>query len=212
MPIHDWTRVDAGIFHHFHHEWISSLSRALNGGLLPAEYYALDKQIAGRTGLDEVDRYAAKAKAVVIRHTRDHQVVAVLEVVLPGNKNSQNGLRAFVRKAREAMQGGIHLLIVDLFPAGPRDPEGIHRAIWEEREGDELTFSPDRPLTAVAYIGGLFPEAFIEPLAVGDPLPEMPLFLTPEVYVPVPLEATYQSAWEAVPAFWRDVLTGASAP
>jgi hypothetical protein len=25
--------------------------------------------------------------------------------------------------------------------------------------------------------------------------------------VPVPLEATYQSAWDAVPAYWREALT-----
>jgi hypothetical protein len=24
MPMHDWTRVDAGIYHDFHHEWIFS--------------------------------------------------------------------------------------------------------------------------------------------------------------------------------------------
>ena len=36
----------------------------------------------------------------------------------------------------------------------------------------------------------------------------MPLFLTPNVYIPVPLEKTYESAWEAVPAIWRDVLEG----
>ena len=36
---------------------------------------------------------------------------------------------------------------------------------------------------------------------------EMPLFLTPEVYVPLPLEASYQSAWEAVPSYWQHVLT-----
>ena len=40
MPIHDWTRVDAGIFHHFHLEWISSIQRKLNQGILPADYYA----------------------------------------------------------------------------------------------------------------------------------------------------------------------------
>ena len=42
---------------------------------------------------------------------------------------------------------------------------------------------------------------------VNAPLPPMPLFLTPEDYVSIPLEQIYQSAWEAVPAFWRDVLT-----
>src|SRR6266513_2358567 len=52
MPIHDWTRVDAGIFHAFHHDWITELSRALNRGLLPAEYYALPEQIAGDLGPD----------------------------------------------------------------------------------------------------------------------------------------------------------------
>ena len=39
MPIHDWTRVDAGIYHHFHHEWISSINHALNRGLLPAGWH-----------------------------------------------------------------------------------------------------------------------------------------------------------------------------
>jgi hypothetical protein len=27
MPIHDWTRVNAGIFHHFHHAWIEDIAR-----------------------------------------------------------------------------------------------------------------------------------------------------------------------------------------
>src|SRR5713101_4969806 len=52
MPIHDWTRVEAGIFHAFHHEWISEIGRALNRGLLPAEYYALPEQIAAGFGPD----------------------------------------------------------------------------------------------------------------------------------------------------------------
>src|SRR5260370_29480989 len=52
MPIHDWTRVDAGIFHAFHHDWITDISRALNRGLLPAAYYALPEQIAGGLGPD----------------------------------------------------------------------------------------------------------------------------------------------------------------
>jgi hypothetical protein len=56
------------------------------------------------------------------------------------------------------------------------------------------------------------PEAFVQTTAVGSALTDMPLFLTPEVYVPVPLEATYHSAWEAVPSFWRDVLENSANP
>ena len=52
MPIHDRTRVDAGIFHAFHSGWVEELSRALNRGLLPATYYALPEQVAGGVGPD----------------------------------------------------------------------------------------------------------------------------------------------------------------
>ena len=64
----------------------------------------------------------------------------------------------------------------------------------------------DRPPTIASYIGGACQEAFVEPVAVGWPLPDMPLFLKSDLYVQVPLEATYRSAWKAVPAVWRNVL------
>ncbi len=41
MPIHDWTRVDAGLFHAFHYHWIGNLCDALNAGALPRDYFAL---------------------------------------------------------------------------------------------------------------------------------------------------------------------------
>jgi hypothetical protein len=46
MPIHDWTRVEAGIFHHFHQLWTGHISEALNAGLLPSGYYAMVEQHA----------------------------------------------------------------------------------------------------------------------------------------------------------------------
>ena len=229
MPVHDWTRVDAGIFHAFHHDWITEISRALNRGLLPSAYYALPEQIAGGLGPDVLtlrrpsgngttapvgcpDGGVAKAKAVTIRHVSDHQVVAMLEIVSPGNKNNQNGLNAFVRKAHEALAAGIHLVIVDLFPPSTRDPQGIHRAVWGDDCDVDYALPEDKPLTCVAYVGGAGAEAFIELVGVGGVLPDMPLFLTPEVYVSVPLEATYQSAWEGMAAYWRNVLSAGPEP
>jgi hypothetical protein len=243
MPIHDWTRVDAGIFHHFHQGWIDDLSRALNRGLLPPDHYALAEQIAGGLGPDvltlqrpsngvgatstpaagvalaanppkvhfrlraETDLYAAKADSIVIRHISHHDVVAIVEIVSPGNKSSRHGLRSFADKAVSVLRKGIHLVILDLFPPGPRDPQGLHKIIWDEFIDNDFVFPSDKRLTLAAYIGGPVPEAFVEPTAVGAVMPEMPLFLTPEVYVPLPLEATYDSAWEAVPSFWRDAIT-----
>jgi Protein of unknown function (DUF4058) len=150
--------------------------------------------------------YAAKAKSVVIRHRSNHRVIAMVEIVSPGNKNSRHGIRSFVEKAVTALRAGIHLLIVDLFPPGPRDPQGIHKAIWDELIENDFMLPEDKPLTLAAYVGDTFPEAFVEPVGVHDVLPEMPVFLTPDVYIPTPLETTYQLAWEALPAFWREVL------
>jgi hypothetical protein len=58
----------------------------------------------------------------------------------------------------------------------------------------------------VAYEADLSATAYIETVAVGDALPDMPLFLGPGLYVLVPLEATYQAAWDTVPARWQRVI------
>lgn len=158
----------------------------------------------------EGDIYAANAKTVVIRHQSEHQVIAAVTIVSPGNKSNGHGLRAFVEKAIAALRGGIHLLIVDLFPPGPRDPQGIHKAIWDELIDNDFTLPPDKPLTLAAYSAAEFPECFVETVAVGDKLPDVPLFLTPDVYIQVPLEATYRLAWEGFPSYWREVLEKSS--
>lgn len=48
----------------------------------------------------------------------------------------------------------------------------------------------------------------MQPSAVGDPVPALPLFLDPDWYVTIPLEDTYRSAWPEVPPFWQRVLEG----
>lgn len=62
MPMHDWTRVDAGIFHAFHHEWISEISRALNRGLLPESYYTLPEQVVAGFGPDVLTLQAGRRR------------------------------------------------------------------------------------------------------------------------------------------------------
>jgi hypothetical protein len=45
--------------------------------------------------------------------------------------------------------------------------------------------------------------AYVEPFAVGDALPDMPLFLNADLHILVPLAATYQAAWNASPEALR---------
>jgi hypothetical protein len=102
---------------------------------------------------------------------------------------------------------GIHLVVIDPFPPTKRDPNGVHAAIWQEMTEKPFTPPADKPLTVAAYCSGDEITAYVDPLAVGDALPDAPLFLDAEHYVPVPLEATCAAAWQSFPAQWRSVVT-----
>jgi hypothetical protein len=154
----------------------------------------------------EIDEYAVKRRTLVIRHASGDRIVALLELVSPGNKSARFALDSFVEKAVAALYQGYHLLIVDLFPPGPRDPHGIHAAIWGEFTDEPDSLPPEEPLTLAAYSAAPRIRAHVEPTAVGRELIDMPLFLTPEVYVNVPLEATYRAAYRGVARRWREVL------
>ena len=139
-------------------------------------------------------------------------MIAIIEIVSSGNKSNQTDAAAFINKASQLILAGIHLLIVDLYPPNPRAPQGIHRAIWGEgREGD-FALPDDKPLTCVSYVGYPGAEVFLEPVAVGDELPDMPLFLSSETYILVPLQQTYSSAWRRVPAFLQEILADGKPP
>jgi hypothetical protein len=119
-------------------------------------------------------------------------VLAVVEIVSPGNKSGQTVFRKFVEKAVALLSEDIHLLILDLIPPTRRNPEGIHGAIWEALTGEEYKAPPGKPLPLAVYEAEMRVRAFVEPVAVGDALVEMPLFLKAGGHVPVALESTYQ--------------------
>ena len=60
--------------------------------------------------------YASLRKTVVIRHSADHEVVALIEILSRGNKASRAELERFLTKAQSALRQHVHLLIVDLYP------------------------------------------------------------------------------------------------
>lgn len=146
------------------------LRKALNGGLLPENFYAMSEQSLGGGNPDvltlevnpppgddtrgvgtsssggvalltapprtkvvvqsERATYTAKQRKLVIRHRSGQRVVAVIEIVSAGNKAAFYPWQQFVNKSLAALDRGIHLLVADLHPPGPRDPNGVHGAIW----------------------------------------------------------------------------------
>lgn len=64
---------------------------------------------------------------------------------------------------------------------------------------------PGKPLTLASYDAASL-IAYVESIAVGDALPDMPLFLQAEQYVPTPLEAAYMASWKVFPAALKGLL------
>lgn len=160
MPVHDWTLVEDGTWHAFHSGWITHLSEALNGGVLPAGYYALSEQHslnhigdvltlhapdesgshAAESGgvsvleappkvsvrLSAQPSYKALRRTLVIRRVTGHRVVALVEILSPGNKVGPKSVQQFIEKATDTLRNGCHLLLVDLFPPGKSNPQGMH--------------------------------------------------------------------------------------
>jgi hypothetical protein len=143
--------------------------------------------------------YAVKANRLVIRHVSEDRVVAIVEVVSEGNKASRREFEAFLDKACGAIQVGIHLLVIDLHRPTKRDPQGIHGAIWEALGDESYVAPPDKPVTLASYVGMPGFRAYVEPVAVGDVMPPMPLFLSSTRYVDVPLEDSYMQAVAEIP-------------
>jgi hypothetical protein len=203
VPIHDWSRIDANLFHDFRQAWTVGLRNALNGGLLPKRYSALVGRHA--SGVLAEMSAAQCGNRITIRHPLG-RVICVIKIVSPGNKGSRSALRSFVEKTVDFLRHGVHLLVVDLFPPSPRDPQGIHKAIWDEIQDQPFELTPDKPLTLAAYMAGVPKTPYVEPVGVGDVLPDMPAYLDPDSWVPVPLEATYQATWASCPPAMREAV------
>jgi hypothetical protein len=162
-------------------------------------------QVKLQLALSDEEAAHLRQRVVTIRHSSGHRVVAILEIVSAANKNRSAHVVDFVDKAIRAVRQGVHLMVVDLLPPGLYDPEGMNAAVWRGLGGQ---FEPPAgsPLSLGSYVAQELPVAYVEPLAVRDPLRDMPLFLAPGWYVNAPLESTYQAAFHGVPAAWRRAL------
>ena len=143
--------------------------------------------------------YVRRQNRIRVRHRSDDRVVAAIELISPGSKSSQNRFDAMLRKIGEYLESDVHLLLVDLLPPTPRDPQGIHGSIWDSRSDEPFELPPETPLTLASYRVTDPLEAFVELVGVGDPLPPMPLFLDVNRHVTVPLDTTYEAAFGDIP-------------
>jgi Protein of unknown function (DUF4058) len=171
-----------------------------SGGLL-----TLDPPTARMTYRTSKEIYAGKANRIVVRHHLG-RIVAVIEIVSPGNKDSKAAVKDFLGKTLDLLKAGVHVLLVDLFPPTPRDPLGLHQLVWDELGEEPFAFPAGKDRIVASYEAGREKAAYVDPVAVGDPLPAAALFVAEGMHVRVPLEPTYQTAFAACPEALRDAV------
>jgi len=158
--------------------------------------------------LTGTETYRQRRRSLAIRHVSGHRLIALIEIASPANKDRLESVEDFAAKTVEALELGVHVLLIDILVPSRHDPRGLLGTVWNQFDDAPYELPQAEPLTLASYAAGPPVTAFVEHAAVGGALPDMPLFLHSDRYVLVPLDATYLAAYRGVPAFWRDALEG----
>lgn len=141
--------------------------------------------------------FPERFEVLVYRMFGGRQLVGAIELVSPGNKDRDEAKAAFANKVVSYLHEGVSVIVMDVVTE-------LHANLHNDiarlmRFPDTLQFPPETGLYAAAYrpvIRNDEPEldVWTYPLAVGDPLPTVPLRLIADYFVPVDFEAAYTDA------------------
>jgi hypothetical protein len=125
------------------------------------------------------------------------RLVAAIELVSPGNKDRPAERRAFAAKCAGYLAQGVSVIVVDIVTNRRANLHNEVLQVMETAEG--LRLPADTGLYAVAYRplrreAGDEIDLWRRPLALGEPLPTLPLGLRADLVIPVDFEATYAEA------------------
>jgi hypothetical protein len=129
---------------------------------------------------------------------RAGRLVATVEIVSPANKDRPESRRAFVAKCGALLQQDVCVLIVDVVTAKQFN---LYAELFELIGVEDPALGAGPPAVyAVALRGRKRPrkrpllDAWFHPLAIGQPLPALPLWLAPDLAVTLDLEGSYEDA------------------
>lgn len=130
-----------------------------------------------------------------IHIARQGFLIAALELVSPRNKDRPDSRERYARRYFGYIRQGVHLLLVDVLPR----PDGFSFADVINAEVGFPQPPTPAPFAFSWRVGEPVPEGTLlavwrRPLAVGEPLPTIPLALTVHDAVTIDLEHTYREA------------------
>ena len=146
-----------------------------------------------------LDDARPRPKRVLIRRGGG-ELIAAIEIASPSNLTTEAPRQVLADKCRDLLRGGVHVCVFDPFPAAGRRPTLESLTVEDAAAEWQESRSPDEGLAASYVSGGpgRMRTAYLQPVTVGDPLPAMPVFLTPGEYVSLTLEDSYGRAFAGV--------------
>jgi hypothetical protein len=161
------------------------------GGVATAVWAPPRPTLAVPADLPAQDEYEVR----VYDTKRGRRLVAAVEIVSPANKDRPEHRGAFVAKCAALLQEQVSVTVVDLVTTRHFNLYGDLLTLVELTD-PALPPEPP-PLYAVACRGtkkdrAWLLETWLHPLALGQPLPTLPLWLADNLAVPLELEASYE--------------------
>jgi hypothetical protein len=171
----------------------ASSAAAHNGGGVATAAWVARPVVHAETELPDYDEYEVR----VYDTRRGRRLVAAVEIVSPANKDRPETRNAFVGKCAALMRNGVAVSIVDLVTTRPFN---LYAELMTFVGHPDPTMRIDPPHLYAASCRWIRrePRALLESwshaLALGQPLPTLPLWLADALVVPLDLEESYQKA------------------
>lgn len=161
------------------------------GGLATTVWTPAKPTSEFETELADFDEYEVR----IYDTQRGRHLVAAIEIISPSNKDRPESRRQFVAKCAALLRQHVSVVLVDMVTV--RDFDLYAEMLdWigekpESANGQhQWTYAVScnwRPRGLKRWL-----ESWNHPLAVGSPLPTLPLWLSDELAIPLDLEASYE--------------------
>ena len=158
---------------------------------------ALSPTLTIEANLLEQDEYEVRIYDV----ERGRQLVAAIEIISPSNKDRPDTREIFVGKVASLLQQGVCVSLVDLVSIRQANHYADLLRLLGRTDPSLATTTPN--LYAVSLRSRTLHtrkppkrkqllDAWFYPMIVGQPLPTLPIWLTPDLRVMLPLETSYE--------------------
>lgn len=185
---------------------------SLGGVAIQTEIRQINRTSPHTRFVDEADHWnALRESHVAVRSKRGDKLVAIVEIVSPRNKDRADAIEAFGNKLEKALNSGCNVLVADFLRPGPHDPQGMHCTFWTRYSEAPHGVTTQEPVGIASYLAAVNnvqfqPVAYFESVAIGQNVPDMPLFLASGEYVQVPIQAIYDEAVASLPPPYQEDL------